>query len=244
MMYNQLCTEFYDIDKQFATDDELKLYFEQFNTSDLLLEPMCGSGRLLIPLLQAGYQVHGFDSSQCMLESCKRRAEQLHLTTSVTLNNIESISIKQKYDGIIIPLGSFQLLYPRTNAYMALEKFKNLLAPGGKLILDFFIPWEALYENAECETSTRQVDLPTGECIIAENQTTVDKWNQHMLSKTSYKKMLLNNLISQENETINILWYYPFEIILMLERYGFSDIKRIDRFLNNHEQLTYIAYLK
>lgn len=46
MMYGQLCTEFYDADKQFSPSEELQLYQELFSKNDCLLEPMCGSGRL------------------------------------------------------------------------------------------------------------------------------------------------------------------------------------------------------
>ena len=31
MMYDKLCTEYYDADKKFAQQDELKLYQEEFN---------------------------------------------------------------------------------------------------------------------------------------------------------------------------------------------------------------------
>lgn len=79
MMYGELCTEFYDEDKQFANKDELQLYQEVFKRTDLLFEPMCGSGRLLIPLMQLGYNVHGLDSSASMLASCKHRAVELNL---------------------------------------------------------------------------------------------------------------------------------------------------------------------
>ncbi len=241
MMYGQLCAEFYDADKKFASAEELQLYQEIFTYKDLLFEPMCGSGRLLIPLLQLGYQVHGLDSSLVMLNHCRQRAQELHLNAVLYQGAIEYWSTPQKYQGIIIPFGSFQLLYPRENAETALEKFNEMLTLGGKLIIDTFVPWEALYDNGEVDISTRKTVLPSGEWIEIQNHTTADKFKQHMLSKTHYTKYSNNKIIAEEDEQMNIMWYYEFEMALLLEKFGFKNIKRITRFLNGSDHITFIA---
>lgn len=174
MMYGQLCAEFYDADKKFASPYELQLYQEVFIHKDLLFEPMCGSGRLLIPLLQLGYQVHGLDNSPTMLNHCRQRAKALHLDTVLHQGFIENWLSSQQYQGVIIPLGSFQLLYPHEHAYAALEKFNQMLVPGGKLVIDTFVPWESLYENGEVDITTRKVELSSEEWIEINNHTTAD----------------------------------------------------------------------
>lgn len=125
MMYGKLCTEFYNADKKFASPEELQLYLELFSSQDLLFEPMCGSGRLLIPLMQQGYTVHGLDNSAAMLDSCKKRAQELSLKPILHQGTIENYKPTNPYQGIIIPFASFQLLYPRENACLALKKFNH-----------------------------------------------------------------------------------------------------------------------
>lgn len=244
MMYGKLCTEFYNADKQFANENELSLYKELFSTDDQLLEPMCGSGRLLIPLLQAGFNIDGFDNSEYMLESCKKRADELKLEPSLFKNKIDSFSPRKKYQGIVIPLGSFQLLYPREKAYNALVKFHQWLALDGKLVMDLFVPWEVLYEHGDVDTNTREVTLPYGDLIKINNHTTTNKFEQHMLSKTHYSKFSGNTLIQEEQEQMNILWYYQYEMELLLEKYGFTYIKQVKRFLNGSDHMTFIAKKK
>lgn len=241
--YGNLCTEFYDADKQLASadGDELQLYQELFSKEELILEPMCGSGRLLIPLLQLGYDVEGFDNSTHMLESCKQRAKELDLNPILYQDTIDNFSPNKQCQGVIIPLGSFQLLYPREKAYEGLEKFHRWLTPGGKLVVDLFVPWEAMYEHGEVDASTRDVKLPTGESIRINNHTTTNKFEQHMLSKTRYTKYSGEKVIAEENEQMDILWYYPYEMKLMLEKYGFKDIRKIKRFLNGGDHMTFIA---
>lgn len=241
MMYGKLCTEFYDADKKFAEEGELNLYKDLFSKNDSILEPMCGSSRLLIPLLRNGYNIDGFDNSKCMIESSKQRAKELKLQPHLYENSIHDFAPQKQYQGIIIPLGSFQLLCPRESAYKALKTFYQWLSPGGKLVMDLFVPWETLYEHGDNNTSIREVNLPSGELIKIENHTTSNKLEQHMLSKTRYSKFAGKTLIKEEQEQMDILWYYPFEMELMLEKYGFTHIKQIKRFLNGSDHMTFVA---
>lgn len=239
--YGNLCTEFYDADKQLADGDELQLYQELFSKEEPILEPMCGSGRLLIPLLQLGYDIEGFDNSTHMLERCKQRAKALGLNPILYQDTIDNFSTSKQYQSIIIPLGSFQLLYPREKACESLVKFHRWLIPGGKLVMDLFVPWEAMYEHGEVDTSTREVKLATGESIQIDNHTTTNKFEQHSLSKTRYTKYSGEKAIAKEEEQMDILWYYPYEMELMLEKHGFKHIRKIKRFLNGSDHMTLIA---
>lgn len=241
--YGKLCTEFYDADKKLANADggELQLYQELFSKEDSILEPMCGSGRLLIPLLQLGYDVEGFDDSTHMLESCKQRAKKIGLNPILYQNTIGNFSTNKQYQGVIIPLGSFQLLYPREKSCGGLEKFHRWLTPGGKLVMDLFIPWEAMYEHGEVEISTRDVKLQAGGSIRLNNHTITNKLEQHSLSKTRYTKYANEKAIAEEDEQMDILWYYPYEMELMLKKHGFKHIRKIKRFLNGVDHMTFIA---
>lgn len=46
----------------------------------LILEPMCGSGLFLLPLVKEGFTVHGFDASPYMLASLHHKAQQQGLS--------------------------------------------------------------------------------------------------------------------------------------------------------------------
>ncbi|EKD71414.1 MAG: methyltransferase [uncultured bacterium] len=241
MMYGELCTKFYDADKQFASTEEIYFYKKLFNNNDLLLEPMCGSGRLLIPLMQAGFTIHGIDNSSEMLKSCKKRASELGLQPILYENAVENIKLPQKYDGIIIPLGSFQLFYPRGDAYHALEKFKEHLKPKGKLVMDLFVPWDALYEHNEEERSEREVKTSSNSVIKINNYSIANKYEQFIISKTKYTEIINDKIVNQEEEQMYVAWYYRYEMELILEKFGFKNIRYEDRFLNKENHMTFIA---
>ena len=52
--YKKLCTQFYDIDKPTAPPDALEFYLQYaLKAQGPILEPMCGTGRFLVPMLRA-----------------------------------------------------------------------------------------------------------------------------------------------------------------------------------------------
>ena len=77
--YKNLCTEFYDLDKPTAPEDALEFYTNEIlGHTQPVLEPMCGSGRFLIPLLQKGIEIEGSDASAEMLDECRKKSAAVY----------------------------------------------------------------------------------------------------------------------------------------------------------------------
>jgi hypothetical protein len=64
--YGELCTRFYDLDKPKAPELALDWFARELAGCVSVLEPMCGSGRFLVPLVRQGLLVDGVDPSQSM----------------------------------------------------------------------------------------------------------------------------------------------------------------------------------
>ena len=62
--YGPLCAAFYDADKPNASDEEIAWYDARLpRDAGPVLDVMCGSGRLLAPLVERGHNLHGVDAS-------------------------------------------------------------------------------------------------------------------------------------------------------------------------------------
>ncbi|MBK8207742.1 MAG: class I SAM-dependent methyltransferase [Planctomycetes bacterium] len=72
--YGDLCTQFYDLDKPQAPELALEWYSQRLQGAGRVLEPMCGSGRFLVPLVSRGLLVDGVDPSEPMLRACRAKA--------------------------------------------------------------------------------------------------------------------------------------------------------------------------
>lgn len=56
-----------------------------------------------------------------------------------------------------------------------------------------------------------------------------------------YAKYSGKKIVAEEDEQMHMLWYYEFEMALLLEKFGFKDIKCITRLLNESGYMTFIA---
>jgi ubiquinone/menaquinone biosynthesis C-methylase UbiE len=70
--YGELCTKVYESDKSLEGEKELAFYLSFVKDKTMkVLEPMCGNGRMLIPFMEKGVDIEGFDISEEMLKVCK-----------------------------------------------------------------------------------------------------------------------------------------------------------------------------
>ncbi len=136
--YGKLSSEVYDIDKPIGGSyRDVAYYMTRLETCNgTILEPAARTGRMLIPLLEKGLTVEGFDSSEDMLNICKKNCKERHLNPKLFEAKMESFSLDKKYDAIILPTGTFLLLYKRADSIKALQNFYKHLSPGGRLIVD------------------------------------------------------------------------------------------------------------
>ncbi|MDN7246186.1 class I SAM-dependent methyltransferase [Planococcus shenhongbingii] len=221
--YSKLSTEVYDLDKPIGSSfGDIEYYQERLRkTSGRILEPAVGTGRMLIPLLEAGYEVDGFDVSAEMLEKCRDNCRQRNLSPNLFKGRMESFSTDQQYNVIIIPTGTFLLLHEREQSLKALRNFHYHLEDGGKLIVDLYLQREIDLGKI----STRTWTLENGDTITLENKKVEVDWvNQYTVSHGRYEKWREGKLIATELERFPMRWYGVEEFMMVLEQTGFKDI--------------------
>jgi SAM-dependent methyltransferase len=76
--YGMLATEVYDIDKPIGHSfGDVEFYLGRLRScTGRVLEPAVGTGRMMIPLLEAGIKVEGVDNSPEMLAICRARCAE------------------------------------------------------------------------------------------------------------------------------------------------------------------------
>ncbi|WP_223702321.1 class I SAM-dependent methyltransferase [Sutcliffiella deserti] len=221
--YSKLSSEVYDIDKPIGHSfGDVEYYIERLAGCDgLILEPATGTGRILIPLLQKGFDVVGFDISEDMLELCRANCEKRNLQPNIFLGEMENFSIDQKFEAIIVPTGTFLLLYNREKSIQALKNFYHHLEDGGRLIVDIFL--ESGFKVGE--VSTRTWTCENGDTITLQSSNVeIDHVNQHTRSHGRYEKWRNGALIQTELEPFTLRWYGVEEFKMVLEQTGFEDI--------------------
>ena len=135
--YGKLCSEFSDIDKPEAPPDALDYYLaEAERAQGPILEPMCGSGRFLLPLLARGFDVEGCDASPHMLAACRAQAERLGLNPKLSQQPLERLDLERRFGLIYVPSGSFCLLTDPEHVRKCLQRLRAALLPGGRFVVE------------------------------------------------------------------------------------------------------------
>lgn len=221
--YGALCTEVYDLTKPLGFSfGDVEYYTERLTgVTGKVLEVGCGSGRVMIPLIQAGLDVEGLDNSPAMLDSCRRQCAQLQLKPQLYQEEMYDFKLPHPYEAIIIPGGSFQLIEGRALAIAALAHFNACLTSGGRLILDLFIPTD-VQEHAH---STKTWTTPAQEVLVLEERCIErNLLEQRVVSLLKYEKWKDGSLLQTELQRLPLSWYGVHEFELMLEKAGFTEI--------------------
>lgn len=220
--YLGLCTEVYDLSKPVPEEDEY-LFYRSYaeEAGGLILEPMCGTGRFLIPLIEEGFDISGFDASDFMLDRLNSKAEQKNLNPNVWHGFVEDLKKDQKYKLIFIPSGSFGLIQDINAAQYALKTFYEHLSDSGTLV----------FEGETIHGVPEPLDVwrgsvwhkPDGKMIISSQLAALN--GEICTSIGKYELVDSNSIIHTEIETLKVRLYEPSQMIKMLELAGFSSVR-------------------
>jgi SAM-dependent methyltransferase len=223
---------------EFNTDGPEIDYFRRFVEDDgqPALDVACGTGRLLIPYLRDGLDVDGCDISADMLALCRERAEREGLTPTLFAQAMHELDLPRRYRTILV-CGGIGLGGSREQDLEALRRLYDYLEPGGTIVLDNQVPysyrghwkywrkdertalpkpWPEAGERrrgsdgAEYELRTRLADLdPLSQCVTLEIHASM--WRD-------------GRLVAEEQHVLKMTVYFTNEVVLMLERAGFTDV--------------------
>lgn len=106
-----------------------------------VLDVGCGTGRLLLDFLAQGIDADGVDNSPDMLDLLREKAEKLGLKPTIYRQFMETLELPRKYQTILIPSSSLQLIIEPANVMHAMHRFMAHLNPGGVLISPLMQLW-------------------------------------------------------------------------------------------------------
>ncbi len=224
----------YDVDKPDVA------FFRAFLEPDgqPALDVGCGTGRLLLPYLQAGLDVDGCDISSDMLALCQEEADRRGLSPTLHRQAMHELDLPRSYR-TIIACGSFGLGSTRRQDARALQRFYDHLAPGGVLLLDMYMPYGAdswqwefwLKENRERGLSPdwwpkgeRERASDGSDFIMRSRIADLDPLDQVLTLQYWAQRWRGEQLLGEEERTLTHNLYLKNEVLLMLRNAGFDDV--------------------
>lgn len=231
--YGSLCTLMYEILHPQAPQDELEFYLSYAKTEQKILEPLCGSGRFLVPFLKQGFNIEGMDASEHMLNALKAKAPGAKFTCSPIL----SFKSKSKFDYIFITSGSVSLFTDLNKCEEILLKIKNLLTDNGVFV--FAVDTVANIQSNESDyTLKAQASTKEGHILkfLSKDQYQEQSQTQFMHSIYQLCKPIQgadDRVLQQEYMNFQTHMYRFGEMEQMLSKVGFSLVKNYCDFAKN-----------
>lgn len=234
-------------------------YFGRFvELGQPALDAGCGTGRLLLPWLRAGFDVDGCDVSADMIALCRERARREGLEPTLLVQPLHELEPPRSYR-TIVACGVFGLGSTRAQDQETLRRFHRFLEPGGTLLLDNEVPYANAKRWRQWTKDERgklpepwpppgeRERAPDGtEYALRARAVDVDPLDQTLTLEIHAEKWRDGSLVAQEKHQISIRSYFRDELLLMLARAGFADVEVFgdhtdEQATADHEFLVYVA---
>ena len=226
--YGAIAAEMYDLDKPVGSLHDTAFHRERLaGVPGPILEPACGSGRALIPLLEAGHEVVGFDASAEMLENCKARCAERGLSPDLSQQRFEDFHYDRRFGVVFVPAGSFGLIDDFAAALAALRRFRDHLVPGGLVILDV----QPVSTLAASGASRRSWTADNGDLMICETRRMKLDWiAQREEHHTIYERWRDNRMVESWLEPMALRYWGVEELTMALREAGFGQVAAIGNY--------------
>ena len=160
--------EFYDYDMGQNSDGRDVAYYRDAclaaleGRGDAVLELGCGTGRITLALAETGIAVVGIDLSVPMLQMLRRKSAQSESARRPLLAAMDMArpALAGRFRVVLCPFSAFTYLLEDSDRRNALEFVRQQLVPGGRFMMDVFVPDPRIEEGVEMFDYRRR--LPDG----------------------------------------------------------------------------------
>lgn len=105
-----------------------------------VLELMCGTGRVSVPLAEAGARLTCVDLSAEMLSILGKKLTRRGLQAQLVQADVARLDLGRQFDLILLPFNSFGEILSPPDQMAALHRIHSHLAPGGRFICTLHNP--------------------------------------------------------------------------------------------------------
>jgi SAM-dependent methyltransferase len=190
-----------------------------------VLEVACGTGRILVPLLEAGVDADGLDLYPSMLQVLQKKTRDASRKPNLYLADMRSFSLPRRYRWIFIPFNAFLHNLTIEDQLSTLRTCRAHLVGGGVLVMEIFFPGLEVIAGPEgipvlehevCdESSGRQVRIFDTRRLSRVEQVQQSEIEIQELDAES-------RLVASHRSRTEIRWIYRWEAELLFRAAGFS----------------------
>jgi SAM-dependent methyltransferase len=188
-----------------------------------LLELACGTGRLAIPLAQAGFDVTGIDAAGSMLAVARAKASACGVDLSLVSADMRRFDLGTEFGLILIADNSLAHLHDADDLRAALTCVRRHLDDGGLFVVDQFNPSMALLmRDPTVRYPVAVFTDPQGSEVRVTESVHYDASAQ--LSHTTW--FFERDDGTQERHELALRVYFPAELDALMQFCGFRIVRK------------------
>lgn len=217
--------EVYDLYYSWLTDDVAFYVARAQEAGGAVLEAGCGTGRILLPTLQAGVDIDGFDVHPGMIEVLRKKAASLGLKPRVSVADMRDFTMPRRYGLITIPFRAFMHVLTTDDQIAALRCLREHLEGGGALVFNVFYPsFEKMVAPDGEQTLEREFPHPeTGLAIAMYTTRRTDRVNQVLeVERDVVESDARGYATITHRDRFRLRWTWKAEMELLLRAAGFT----------------------
>jgi SAM-dependent methyltransferase len=206
--------------------DDIPFYVEQAGRAGgPVLEVGCGTGRVHLPLLEAGVDADGFDLHPGFLAVLRRHATARRLAPRVVQADMRDFTMPRRYALIVIPFRAFFHNLTTDDELRTLRCCREHLEPGGRLVLDLFhVTFGRLVEPGDVwRFEKRFADPATGAPLELWSRQRRDLVRQTLHADMELRRLdEAGRVVARHPHGVDLRWIYRAEMELLLRLAGFA----------------------
>ncbi len=224
-MYDRIAA-YYDLTHAKLTADRDFLLDLATHSGAPILEIGCGSGRLLLPLIEAGLHVTGLDYSAAMLARARERLAEMPLEVQNRARLIEIDVLQWQNDGtqfglIIIPYNTLMHFNPQQSQKL-FRLVRDWLGANGRLFIDLENPFTLANSAPQTEFLLEDefIDPENGETVSQLSRSALDMDVQQL--HVEWKYVASRNGRNPHGTQVKMTYHYrfPHQIEMALSQAG------------------------
>jgi SAM-dependent methyltransferase len=212
---------FYDLEHADLTADLVFYLHFARQAGGPVLEVGCGTGRLMLPLVEAGIDVTGVDPSPAMLSVARKK---LRSQAPLIEGDMRTVALPRRYALIIVSINTFMHLLTTTDQLDALVNLARHLSLGGRLIIDLPAGDELAHQDPDGRLTLEQtfLDPDTGHRVMKLVASRIDWATQRQDITYVYDELLDGGGVRRTVVPMTLRHVFRYELLLLLDRAGYS----------------------
>jgi SAM-dependent methyltransferase len=190
-----------------------------------VLDVACGTGRILLPCLEASVDIEGVDYHAPMLATLRAKGAALGLSPRVHQADMSSFSLSRRFALVMIPFNSFIHNLTQEAQISCLRCCREHLVERGELVFDTFFPsWEIIGSAPQTRVLEGEWRHPqNGRVLRMYDTRTFDRVEQVQHSLNEVEMLLDDGSVEIIHRSeIRGRYIYKQEMALLLRAAGFA----------------------